>query len=93
MKYTRDIRKGKDSVSRALVLPDWNTFDPKEVLVALKKLLEEGKQLADTLAEEKVHTFESLIGQSEDHDIELGRTFGPLGHLNAVMQEDIPNLQ
>src|SRR5687768_1903152 len=67
-------------------LPHFAEFKPEHVAPAVDELLAENRALlAELLASAAPATWESLAAPLEDAGERLGRAWGQVGHLNAVM--------
>ncbi len=67
-------------------LPQFDQIKPEHVSPAIDALLAEGRKLIETLATtETAPTWESFALPLEDHSEKLSRAWGPVGHMNAVV--------
>lgn len=67
-------------------LPQFDQIKPEHVSPAIDTLLTEGRRLIETLATAKTApTWESFALPLEDHSEKLSRVWGPVGHMNAVV--------
>jgi oligopeptidase A len=67
-------------------LPRFAEIKPEHVAPAIEQLLAENRALvARLLADEALHTWQDFVVPMEDANERLSRAWGPVGHLNAVM--------
>jgi oligopeptidase A len=67
-------------------LPRFAEIKPEHVAPAIEQLLDENRALITRLlAEDSLPTWDSFVRPMEDANERLGRAWGPVGHLNAVM--------
>jgi len=67
-------------------LPRFAEIKPEHVAPAIEQLLAENRALAAHLLEEKAQpTWQNFVVPMEDANERLSRAWGPVGHLNAVM--------
>ncbi|MDD5056930.1 MAG: M3 family metallopeptidase [Sideroxydans sp.] len=67
-------------------LPRFAEIKPEHVAPAIEQLLDENRALISRLlAENSVPTWDSFVRPMEDANERLARAWGPVGHLNAVM--------
>ena len=67
-------------------LPRFAEIKPEHVAPAIERLLDENRALISRLLEDDaLPTWEAFVRPMEDANERLGRAWGPVGHLNAVM--------
>jgi len=67
-------------------LPRFAEIKPEHVAPAIEQLLEENRALITRLlADDSLPTWDTFVRPMEDANERLGRAWGPVGHLNAVM--------
>lgn len=67
-------------------LPRFSEIKPEHVAPAIEQLLDENRALiAQWLADDAPPTWENFVLPMEDANERLSRAWGPVGHLNAVM--------
>jgi oligopeptidase A len=67
-------------------LPRFSEIKPEHVAPAIELLLDENRALITRLlADDSLPTWDSFVRPMEDANERLGRAWGPVGHLNAVM--------
>jgi len=67
-------------------LPRFAEIKPEHVAPAIEQLLDENRALITRLlADDSLPTWDSFVRPMEDANERLGRAWGPVGHLNAVM--------
>ncbi len=67
-------------------LPKFNEIKPEHVTPAIDQLIAEGRALVETLANsESTPSWENFALAFENHSEKLGRAWGPIGHMNAVV--------
>ena len=88
MKYITTVHPSRNNQKLFLTLPDFSTFDPKEILLELEGLCAQGRVRADEIAKQESHTFQSLVLAEEEFSERMSRASGPLSHLNLAMQTE-----
>lgn len=67
-------------------LPQFDQIKPEHVSPAIDALLTEGRALIEQLATEQASpSWENFALPLENHSEKLGRAWGPIGHMNAVV--------
>jgi oligopeptidase A len=67
-------------------LPRFAEIKPEHVAPAIEQLLDENRALITRLlADDSLPTWDAFVRPMEDANERLGRAWGPVGHLNAVM--------
>ncbi|MBA4380956.1 MAG: oligopeptidase A [Sideroxydans sp.] len=67
-------------------LPRFAEIKPEHVAPAIEQLLDENRTLITRLlADDSLPTWDAFVRPMEDANERLGRAWGPVGHLNAVM--------
>ncbi len=67
-------------------LPRFAEIKPEHVAPAIEQLLDENRALISRLlADDSLPTWDTFVRPMEDANERLGRAWGPVGHLNAVM--------
>ncbi len=67
-------------------LPRFAEIKPEHVAPAIEQLLDENRALiTHLLADDSLPTWDAFVRPMEDANERLGRAWGPVGHLNAVM--------
>jgi oligopeptidase A len=67
-------------------LPRFTEIKPEHVAPAIEQLLDENRALISRLlSDDSLPTWDSFVRPMEDANERLGRAWGPVGHLNAVM--------
>ena len=67
-------------------LPHFTEIKPEHVAPAIVQLLEKNRALIRQLLDDSVHpTWQNFVVPMEDANERLSRAWGPVGHLNAVM--------
>lgn len=67
-------------------LPKFNEIKPAHVTPAINQLISEGRALVERLATSQDNpTWDNFVLAFENHSEKLGRAWGPVGHLNAVV--------
>ncbi len=67
-------------------LPRFAEIKPEHVAPAIEQLLDENRALVTRLlADDSLPTWDAFVRPMEDANERLGRAWGPVGHLNAVM--------
>jgi len=67
-------------------LPQFARIQPEHVAPAIEQLLTENRSLVASLVADKAQpTWESFVVPMEDANERMSRAWGPVGHLNAVM--------
>jgi len=69
-------------------LPDFAAIRPEHVLPALQGYFEQARKSVDELLEKQEHDWSSLMQPLEVLDEQLGRLWGPVGHLNSVQDSE-----
>ncbi|KAA6182698.1 oligopeptidase A [Thiohalocapsa marina] len=70
-------------------LPAFSRIRPEHVEPAIDQLLADGRQLVDELASQAdTATWENFVERIEEEDDRLSRAWGPVSHLNSVMNTD-----
>ncbi|WP_111657776.1 oligopeptidase A [Isoalcanivorax indicus] len=70
-------------------LPPFSAIKPEHVEPAVDALIESGRaRIKALLAEGGPWTWASLVQALDEEDDRLGKAFGPVGHLNAVAQNE-----
>jgi oligopeptidase A len=88
MNWNTTTRTQPDGTAVTLVLPDWQTFTPGEIIPSLRALIAEGYTLADTLAVLSVPEFSALVLPQEELHDRIHKLWGPAVHCNGVLQTD-----
>ena len=88
MKFSTRTIEQPNGILATLSYPEWGSFDSATLILELKRLLDEGRTLANILAKMDTHTFASLVLPGEEYDEHLSRMWGTAMHLNNVMQND-----
>lgn len=88
MKFRSQTITQEGGARATLVLPLWETFDPKTLIPELRQHLHKGRLLADLIAKEATPTFASLVVAQEEYSEHLGRLWGTAMHLSNVLETD-----
>ncbi|MEZ0288276.1 MAG: oligopeptidase A, partial [Methylophilus sp.] len=67
-------------------LPKFNQIQPEHVSPAIEQLISEGRALVEQLATSTEQaSWKNFVQPIEDFSEKLSRSWGPVGHMNAVV--------
>ncbi|MBQ24733.1 oligopeptidase A [Alcanivorax sp.] len=69
-------------------LPPFSQIQPEHVLPAVEQLVAEGRARIEQVLAEGNFDYAHLVQALDQEDDRLGKAFGPVGHLNAVAQNE-----
>lgn len=69
-------------------LPPFNSLLPEHVEPAIRQVLDENRARLAALLEARADTWDTLVVPLEEMQHRLARTWSPVGHLNAVVNND-----
>ncbi|MCU5782078.1 oligopeptidase A [Alcanivorax balearicus MACL04] len=69
-------------------LPPFSEIRPEQVKPAVEQLIADGRQRIETVLKAGDVGYQALVAALDEEDDRLGKAFGPVGHLNAVAQNE-----
>ncbi|AFT68414.1 Oligopeptidase A [Alloalcanivorax dieselolei B5] len=69
-------------------LPPFSEIRPEHVKPAVEQLIADGRQRIETVLKAGDVGYQALVAALDEEDDRLGKAFGPVGHLNAVAQNE-----
>ncbi|WP_133491251.1 oligopeptidase A [Alcanivorax sp. 24] len=69
-------------------LPPFSEIRPEHVKPAVEQLIADGRQRIESVLKTGDVGYQALVAALDEEDDRLGKAFGPVGHLNAVAQNE-----
>lgn len=69
-------------------LPPFAAISAEQAVPAVTQLIADGRAKIDAVLEAGDYSWRALVSQLDEEDDRLSKAFGPVGHLNAVVQSD-----